>query len=83
MYVWDNAEPVFVNSFFVCVCRTGHQNGFLVSERGVGRGGGGGGGGEDGKKKYLDLSISLSRVIFVDSRETLQGCWEAIAKVSS
>ena len=40
---------------------------------------GGRGGGAD--RKYLPLGISLSRVVFVDSRETLQSCWQAVHQV--
>lgn len=31
--------------------------------------------------EYLSLGIPLSSVMFIDQRERLQHCWEAIAKV--
>ena len=61
------------------LCRLGHSSGRQLRERKEG-----GRGRDEGRReeRYLPLSISLSRVVFVDSRETLQGCWEAIAKVN-
>lgn len=66
----------FVILRFSHTCRRDSLSGKPLKEDGDG-----GAAGSGRSDKYLPLGIPLSRVVFVDSRPTLQNCWEAIAKV--